>query len=102
MDNSSNVTIVAHFNGSVIKNTEEGVIFMSDEPLIIFIPQAISFEELNDVLCQGINTNTPKKVVRIRYRCPILNLNYKIQFRSVKISSDREMQIMFRTYRQYL
>ena len=32
MDNSTNITIVAHFNGSVIKNTEQGVIFMSDEP----------------------------------------------------------------------
>ena len=102
MDNSLNVTVIAHFNGSVIKNTEEGVIFMSDEPLIIFVPQTISFEELNVVLYQGINTNIPKKVVRIRYRCPISNLNNKIQFRPVKISSDREMQIMFRMYRQYL
>ena len=102
MDNSLNVTVIVHFNGSVIKNTEEGVIFMSDEPLIIFVPQTMSFEELNIELCQGINKNSPKRVVRIRYRCPISNVNDKIQFRAVKISSDREMQIMFRTYRQYL
>ena len=66
MDNSSNVTVIAYFNGSVIKNTEEGVIFMSDEPFIIFVSQTISFEKLNAVFCQGINTGTLKRVVRIR------------------------------------
>ena len=44
---------------------------------------------------------TQKRVVRIRYRCSISNLNNKIQFWSVKISSNREMQIMFKMYRQY-
>ena len=102
MDNSINITVIAHFNGSIIKNTEEGMVFLFDELLIIFVPQTISFEKLNVVFCQGINTGTLKTVVRIRYRCPISNLNNKIQFRPVKISSDREMQIMFRTYRQYL
>ena len=51
MDNSANITVIAHFNGSVIKNIKEGVVFMSDELLIIFIPKTISFEELNVVLC---------------------------------------------------
>ena len=80
MDNSVNITVIVHFNSSVIKSTEEGVVFKSDESLIIFVPQTISFEELNIILCQGINTGTPKRVVRIRYRCPISNLNNKIQF----------------------
>ena len=80
MDNSANIIAIAHFNGTVIKNTEEGVIFMSDELLIIFVPQTISFEELNVVLCKGINASTLKRVVRIRYKCPISNLNNKIQF----------------------
>ena len=102
MDNSTNIIVIAHFNSSIIKNIEECVIFMSDEPFIIFVSQTILFEELNNILCQGINVGIPKRVVRIRYRCPISNLNNKIQFRSVKISSDREMQIMFMTYRQYL
>ena len=39
MDNNVNIIIITHFNGFVIKNIEECVIFMSDEPLIIFIPQ---------------------------------------------------------------
>ena len=67
MDNSANIIVITYFNGFIIKNTQKGVVFMSEEPLIIFVPQTISFEELNDVLCQGLNTGTPKRVVRIRY-----------------------------------
>ena len=77
MDNSANITVIAHFNDSVIKNIEEGVVFIFDKPLIIFVPQIISFEELKVVLCQDKNTGTLKRVVRIRYRCPISNLNNK-------------------------
>ena len=72
MDYNANVTVITHFNGSIIKNTDEGVIFMSDKSLIIFAPQNISFEELNIVLCQGINAGSSKRVVRIIYRCRIL------------------------------
>ena len=43
MDNTANVTLITHFNGSVIKNIEECMIFMSNEPLIILVPQTISF-----------------------------------------------------------
>ena len=78
MNNNINVVVVAHFNGFVIKNTEEGVIFMSDEPVYFFVSQTTSFEELNDVLYQGINAGTHKRVVKIKYRCPISNLNNKI------------------------
>ena len=44
MDNSINVTVIAHFNGSIIKNTEECVIFMFDKPLIIVFSQTMSFK----------------------------------------------------------
>ena len=88
MDNSANVTIIAYFNGFIIKNIEECVIFVFDKPLIIFVPQTISFEELNVVLYRGINVNTPKRVMRIRYRCSIANLNNNVfiieEMRSVK------------------
>ena len=80
MDNNSNIIVIAHFNGSVIKNTEESVIFMSDESLIIFVPQTISFEELNVVLYQGINTGTLKRVVRE------LNIDVKSQISTTKYS----------------
>ena len=95
------MTTVVHFNGSVITNTEYGVKFMFDELAYFLVPQTISFEELNVRLCQGINIGIPKRGVRIRYRCLISNLNNNIQFRLVKISNDRDIQIMFRTYRQY-
>ena len=58
MNNSTNVTVIAHFNDSIIKNIEECGIFMSDEPTYFFIPQITSFEELNAILCQGINADT--------------------------------------------
>ena len=100
MDNSTDITIIAYFNGSVIKNTEHGVIFIYDEPVYFLIPQTMSFEDLNvgDLnvgLCQGIYVSTQKKVVSIRYRCLISNFNNNIQYRPVKISNDRDMQIIF-------
>ena len=36
MDNSTNITVVVHFNGAVITNTEQGVIFTSDESTYFF------------------------------------------------------------------
>ena len=83
MDNSVNITVITYLNGFVIKNIEKGVIFMFDKPLIIFVPQT-TFEELNIVLCQGINTGTPKRVVRIEYRCLISNMNNKYSFNRLK------------------
>ena len=58
MDNSTNVIVVVYFIGSIITNTEQGVIFMSDEPTYFFVPQTMSFEELNVGLCEGINVGT--------------------------------------------
>ena len=78
MDNTANVTIIAHFNSFVIKNTEQGVIFMSNEQTYFFVPQTMSFEELNVGLCQAINIDTQKRVMRIRYRYPVSNLNSNI------------------------
>ena len=37
MDNSTNITVIVHFNGAVITNTEQGVIFTSDEPTYFFL-----------------------------------------------------------------
>ena len=58
MDNSTDITVILHFNGSIIINTEYGVIFMCDEPTCFLIPQIMSFEELNVELCQSINVDT--------------------------------------------
>ena len=91
MDNNTNVTIIIYFNGSIIINTENDVIFMSNEPTYFFVPQTMSFEELNVGLCQGINIGIPKSAMRITYRYPISNLNNNIKFRPVKINNDRDM-----------
>ena len=84
MNNSTNVIVVAHFNSSIIENIEKGVIFMFDEPLIIVVPQTMSFEELNVVLCQGINADTPKRAMRIRYRFQSQILTIKYSFDQLK------------------
>ena len=100
MDNNTNITIVVHFNGSIIINIEYSVIFMFHELAYFLIPQTMSFKKLNVGICQGINVGTQEIVVRIRYRCLISNLN-NIQYQPIKISNDRDMQIIFETYRQY-
>ena len=80
MDNSTNVTVVVYFNGSVITNTKHDMILIFDKLVYFFIPQTMSFEKLKLGLCQGINIGIQKRVVRIRYRRPISNLNNNIQF----------------------
>ena len=101
MDNSSEITVLIYYNRSIIQNTYEGAIFMSSEQAYFFISQIIWFEELNAGLCESINVDTEKRVVRIRYRCPISIVNGNIKYRAVRISSDKDVQVMFRTYWWY-
>ena len=97
---SNIVTTIVYFNGSIIIS-DESVIFGCDYPVWVYLSDTISLEELKVELYQSINIGFQKKVEKIRYRCPISNVNGNIKFRAVTINSDRDMRVMFRMYRQY-
>ena len=66
MDSSSEIIVIIYYNGYIIQNKNEGVVFMFGEQAYFSIPQTISFEELNTRLCESINIGTEKRVVKIR------------------------------------
>ena len=96
------ITVIVYYNRSVIQNADEGVASMCSEQAYFVIPQTMSFKELNAGFCENINVGTETRMVRIRYMCPILIINGNIKYRAVRISSDKDVRIMFRTYWQYV
>ena len=85
----SKITILIYYNGYVTQNTNEDVIFMSNEQAYFTILQTISFEELNVGLCESINVSTEKRMVKIRCRCLISIVNRNIKYWVVRISSKQ-------------
>ena len=68
MANSANVTVVVILMAILLK--------IQRNMWYLCLMSRLSFLLLDS--CQGINATTPKRVVRIRYMCPISNLNNKI------------------------
>ena len=97
---SNIVTTIVYFNGS-ITTIDESVMFSCDYPVWVYLADTILLEELKVELSQSINIDFQKRVGKIRYRCPISNINGILKFRAVTINSDRDMRVMFRMYRQY-
>ena len=52
--NSSIVTAIIYFNGS-ITTTDESLIFMCDYPALVYLLDTMSLEELRDEISQSIN-----------------------------------------------
>ena len=66
---------------------------MTSQHIFLFL-ELCCFEELNVRLCRDINVGIQKRMVRIKYKCSISNFNSNIQFLPIKISTDKDMQIM--------
>ena len=98
MENSIN--IIVYFNSHIL-NTNEGVTFVCERPVYFSILYTMSFAELENGLCQCINTDTPKIVEKILYRCPISIFGGFIQYQAIAISDDNSMQQMFRIHQQH-
>lgn len=101
MDSNANVTIIVYFKRFVIWTAKEDVTFICDEPIYFMIPQTMSFLGLNIGLCQGVNIDTQKKVVRIKYKCSISIVSGSIIYWTAKVSNDNNMWVMFIIYSQY-
>lgn len=100
MNSSADTFIVIYVNGYVILSADKGVTFFYSQPLRFLIPQIMLFEEINVGFCKGINVSTQKRGVRIKYNSPMI-VSRNIKYRSIKISSDKDIRVMFRMYWQY-
>ena len=96
----SSAKIIVYFNGDIL-NTNEGVTFVCERPAYFCIPYTMSFAELEGGLCQCVDADTPKRVEKIRYRCPICIFSGFIQYQVIPISDDNDMQLMFRAHLQH-
>ncbi|XP_052116743.1 uncharacterized protein LOC127746732 [Arachis duranensis] len=82
MENIANLRV--YYNGKVIPNTHEGVTFVCECPLSFAIPCTMSFVELQNGICNNIQSHILKRVSNLLYRSP----------------DDASMQQMFCIYQQ--
>ena len=61
----------------------------------------MSLEELRVELSQSINAGFQKIVGKIRWKCPISNVNRNVKFHTIAINRDGDMIIMFIVYHYY-
>ncbi|RYR45981.1 hypothetical protein Ahy_A07g031753 [Arachis hypogaea] len=89
-----------YYNGEVITNTHEGVTFVCDCPLSFAISCTMSFVELQNGLCNNIQSHILKRVSHLLYRSPVQAFGGLIQFQIIPITDDASMQQMFYIYQQ--
>ncbi|RYR16010.1 hypothetical protein Ahy_B04g072998 [Arachis hypogaea] len=89
-----------YFNGEIIPNTHEGVTFVCECPFSFVIPWTMSFVELQNGLCENIQSHISKRVSNILYRNPVQVFGGMIQFQLMSITDDACMQRMFYIYQQ--
>ncbi|RYR44843.1 hypothetical protein Ahy_A08g041119 [Arachis hypogaea] len=98
MEGVANLRI--YYNGEVITNTHEGVTFVCECPLSFVIPCTMSFVELQNGLCNNIQSHILKRVSNLLYRSPVQVFGGLIQFQIMPITDDASMQQMFYIYQQ--
>ncbi|RYR02138.1 hypothetical protein Ahy_B06g080970 [Arachis hypogaea] len=77
-----------YYNGEVITNTHEGVTFVCECPLSFAIPCTMSFVELQNGLCNNIQSLILKRVSNLLYRSPVQVFGGLIQFQIMPITDD--------------
>ncbi|XP_016168805.1 uncharacterized protein LOC107611385 [Arachis ipaensis] len=88
------------YNGEVIPNTHEGVTFVCECPLSFTIPCTMSFVELQNGLCNNIQSHILKRVSNLLYRSPMQVFGGLIQFQIIPVTDDVSMQQMLYIYQQ--
>ncbi|RYR39110.1 hypothetical protein Ahy_A09g044541 isoform A [Arachis hypogaea] len=77
-----------YYNGEIIPNTQEGVTFVCKCPFSFSIPCTMSFIELQNSLCDNIESHMSKRVNNILYRNPVQVFGGLIQFQIMSIIDD--------------
>ncbi|XP_057729998.1 uncharacterized protein LOC130945284 [Arachis stenosperma] len=89
-----------YYNGEVVTNTHEGVTFVCECPLSFAIPCTMGFVELQNGLCNNIQSHILKRVSNLLYRSPVQVFGGLIQFQIMPITDDASMQQMLYIYQQ--
>ncbi|XP_057756007.1 uncharacterized protein LOC130975200 [Arachis stenosperma] len=92
--------LVVYRNGEIIRNTHEGVRFVSQNPFSFVVPCTMTLMELQNGLCQSMENGTLMRVSKILYRNPVVVFGGLIQFDAMPITDEASMQKMFQIHRQ--
>nr|XP_025606296.1 uncharacterized protein LOC112697371 isoform X2 [Arachis hypogaea] len=92
--------LVVYRDGEIIRNTHEGVRFVSQNPFSFVVPCTMTFMELQNGLCQSMENGTLMRVSRILYRNPVVVFGGLIQFDTMPITDEVTMHNMFQIHRQ--
>ncbi|XP_016185320.1 uncharacterized protein LOC107626950 [Arachis ipaensis] len=92
--------LVVYRNGEIIRNTHEGVRFVSQNLFSFVVPCTMTLMELQNGLCQNMENGTLMRVSRILYRNPIVVFGGLIRFDTMPITDKASMQNMFQIHRQ--
>ncbi|RYR74509.1 hypothetical protein Ahy_A02g009247 [Arachis hypogaea] len=98
MEDTAN--LVVYRNGEIIRNTHEGVRFVSQNSFSFVVPCTMTLMELQNGLCQSMENGTLMRVSRILYRNPVVVFGGLIQFDTIPITDEASMQNMFQIHRQ--
>ncbi|RYQ80095.1 hypothetical protein Ahy_Scaffold1g106732 isoform C [Arachis hypogaea] len=98
MEDTAN--LVVYRNGEIIRNTHEGVRFVSQNSFSFVVPCTMTLMELQNGLCQSMENGTLMRVSRILYRNPVVVFGGLIQFDTIPITDEASMQNMFEIHRQ--
>ncbi|RYQ83443.1 hypothetical protein Ahy_B10g102127 [Arachis hypogaea] len=89
-----------YYNGEAITNKHEGVTFVCECLLLFAIPCTMSFVELQNGLCNNIQSHILKRVSNLLYRSHVQVFDGLIQFQIMAITDDASMQQMLYIYQQ--
>ncbi|RYR78951.1 hypothetical protein Ahy_A01g003812 [Arachis hypogaea] len=98
MEDTAN--LVVYRNGEIIRNTHEGVRFVSQNSFSFVVPCTMTLMELQNGLCQSMENGTLMRVSRILYRNSVVVFGGLIQFDTIPITDEASMQNMFEIHRQ--
>ncbi|RYQ80568.1 hypothetical protein Ahy_Scaffold1g106893 isoform A [Arachis hypogaea] len=80
--------LVVYPDGEIIRNTHEGVRFVSQNPFSFVVPCMMTLMELQNGLCQSMENGTLMRVSRILYRNPVVVFGGLIQFDTIPITDE--------------
>ncbi|RYR21318.1 hypothetical protein Ahy_B03g066609 [Arachis hypogaea] len=92
------VLLKVYYFGQILLQISEAVKFICENSLDVVILFTISFEELEGVICEKIDSEMSKKISYILYRYPIPVFSGFVQFQTKYVTDEASMQEIFLMY----
>ena len=92
--------ILIHSNGEII-NTDEGIIFNSQNPQFMAVYPPITFIELQNIILQKLGQQNNKQVTQVLYQLPMVMGKGVLRYKSWQLSSDNDVELMFTFHSQF-